>query len=190
MVDYAPSKFKQWYYTVQPWLKFRPNTGRFWLDVVNILILAVIQLSIIPTFLGSYVYIDLITPWLITTIVFQRMRYSTGLCIITGLIIENHSMSPAGLYICAYWMICVVINLTRSNFSWRLTMPWLATFVGASFWITGFELLVLYITRDVSVFEPIFVLSMIAKFFLSIGFGMYLCRNRFSSIIDEKIGTV
>jgi len=184
-VEFAPSKFKLWIYSIQPLLKFRPNTGRFWMDIINILLLAVIQMAVLPTFFGQYVYVDLMTPWIVTSIILQPFLYGAGLAVIAAIILENHSTAPAGMYIAILWVICVTINLIRSNFSWRLMLPWLATYAATTIWVLGFETLVIYVTRGTNVFEPIFVLSWIARFFICMAFGMYLCRKRYSSLINE-----
>ncbi len=125
----------------------QPDSGLLWLDMFQILILATLQLSVFPSFTRGYLSIDLLTPWLVISLVRQMPWRAAILGAFTALLIETHSAVPAGLYFCAYFVIWVVILNVRDAISWNHFLPWFATATIATAAVTAFEALVVFLVN-------------------------------------------
>jgi hypothetical protein len=185
-MELNPSRYRNFKLAIEPYLKFKPHTGYFWLDLINLLLVAMIQLAILPALMGGIVYIDLLTPWVVTGMVMQSLTHGSALGLVAALILETHSTAPAGLYICCFWVLCVAINLVRTNFSWRLKLPWFATYLISMIWVLGFENFYLFVSHGSENFDLHYLISIIGRFLIALAFGMILSHKRFPSLTDEK----
>jgi hypothetical protein len=125
--------------SVRPTLSLRPHTGRLWLDLLYLLVIGALHHTVLPSLSRSLVVVDLMTPWLIACFVTETLPRGALLGLVGAMIVETHSAAPAGLYVCAYWVIAVVLYLTRSTLSWRHAFPWVVTFAVGELWVVGFE---------------------------------------------------
>lgn len=172
---------------ILPELKPRPNTGRLWHDVLFLLLMTVIQVFILPALLGSHLKIDLITPWLAITFIRQPMWTATILAAVGALALETHSSVPAGLYLCAYWIMANVILYARPTLSWRHRVPWLVTYGASATWIILFETFVIAFTVGLSELGLFYWLLQLVRFGIAVGFGMILCREWLAFQAEEPV---
>lgn len=167
----------------------RPHTGRIWLDILYVLLLIALQESILPTLIGPKVTIDLLTPWLAVTFIRQHAWQATMMVILAGFFIESHLSAPAGLYICAYWIMANVIIQARPSLSWRHRIPWLVTFSLSMVWIIFFESFVLIFVKGVDDLLPAYWLAQLFRFLTSLGFGLFLSREWQNLEAEEPVPT-
>ena len=165
----------------------RPNTGRLWQDCIFLLLICAIQLSILPSIFGPYISIDLVTPWLVTSIVRQNALSAGILCVVGASAIESHSSIPSGLYLCAYWIALTVIIQVRPTLSWRHRIPWLVNFIIAEIWIVAFEIFVTTVINRDALLDVLFWLSCIVKIPIATCFGLYISRQWINLDADEPV---
>jgi hypothetical protein len=158
-------------------LRVRPNTGKLWQDVVNILVIFFIQSTLLPTFLSPNVTLDLLTPWLVITFVRQKLFPASVLAIVGALVAEMHSSVPAGLYICVYWIMANVIFQIKPALSWRLPTPWLFVYAVSASWVMLFESFVVALNKGADIVAGSFMVSYLIRLSVAIGFGYLLCRS-------------
>lgn len=170
-----------------PELKPRPNTGRLWHDVLFLLLIAVLQVFILPALFGPHLKIDLMTPWLAITFIRQRMWSATVLAAIGAVALETHSSVPAGLYLCAYWIMANVIMYARPTLSWRHRVPWLVTYGASAVWIILFETFVIAFTVGLSELGLFYWLLQLIRFGAAVAFGMILCREWLEFQAEEPV---
>ncbi len=132
----------------------RPYTRRLWLDLVYLLVIGAVHHTVLPSFTRHLFVIDLMTPWIVATFVVASLPRAAILGGCAALILETHSAAPAGLYICAYWIIAVVLHLTRSTLSWRHIFPWLVTLALSELWVMIFESFVSGVNEGAVRFDP------------------------------------
>ncbi len=162
----------------------RPVTGKLWLDLVWLLVVGALHHAVLPTLTRlppvtrSTFLIDLMTPWLTITFVAAPLSRAALFALVGAMILETHSTAPSGLYITAYWVVAVVIRLTRSTLSWRHAFPWLVTLALAELWVMGFELFVSGVAGlSDGPLDFTMVAQMGLRFVLSTGIGMLLARR-------------
>jgi len=155
-------------------LRMRPNTGRFWLDFLYVLAIVLLQQGILPSVFGNRIYFDLLTPWLVVSSVRQSLFTSTFLAMVAALALESRSAVPAGMYICAYWILVNAVHFVRELFSWRHSVPWLFTFAIAGTWIAGFETFILLVVRGWRYFEFPWIGIQLVRVLIVVAFGMLL----------------
>ncbi len=173
----------------RPWLRFRPHSGRLWLDLIYLLIVGALHFTMIPTLTGSWLPIDLMTPWLITCFVSEPLPRGALLGLAGAIILETHSAAPAGLYVCAYWVIATVLYFTRFTLSWRHIFPWVVTFFLGEIWVVGFETFVGAVNEGGYQFDWKFVLAQIARVLAAVALGLLLShRVRLSGVAEEVAG--
>jgi hypothetical protein len=131
----------------KPFARPQPATGRLWLDVAWLLVVGAFHYTILPAIVGSFLLVDLMTPWLVVTFVASRLPRATLLGLVGALVVETHSTAPAGLYLCAYWVIATVLWAFKSALSWRHVLPWVAAFACCEAWVVAFESLVVSVNR-------------------------------------------
>ena len=130
------------------WWPMRPNTGVFWADMFWLLFVGALDGHIIPTLSGGIFPFVLMTPWLIVTFVVAPTHLSFISLVVGSLLLETSSGAPRGMYITTYWIVFAVITLSRKTLSWRHAVPWLVTFFFASFFISNFETLLIFLRQD------------------------------------------
>ncbi len=172
--------------TLRKW-RPRPNTGSLTKDLIFLLIIAFIQITVLPYLFGSLGYLDLITPWLVITFIRQRPLQGTIHVIVAALVLETRLAVPAGLYICAYWILANVIFTVRPALSWRYKTPWLVSYATATLWVMLFELFVINFLQTASLSQPVYIAQQVVRFLVSISFGMYLSREWMTIDAEEPV---
>ncbi|MGE0173654.1 MAG: hypothetical protein AB7T49_12730 [Oligoflexales bacterium] len=156
--------------------RLRPNTGKLYRDVINLLVVFVIQTSIFPTFLGTSIVIDLITPWLVMSFVRQKLFPATVLALVGAISLEMHSSFPAGLYVCIYWITANIIFQIKPALSWRLLVPWVVVFSVSALWVLFWESFIMVFTKGTDGINEFFVFKQFLRFAVAVSFGVVLCR--------------
>ena len=173
---------------LKPLLKFRPVSGRLWLDTFELLLVGTLHFTVLPAMTRGLIAIDLMTPWLVTTLVCVSLSRGVFLAAFGALILETHSIAPAGFYLCSYWVITVVIQLTRSTLSWRHVMPWLITFSVSQIWLVAFFSLVLAVNAGSSSFDWRFLRTQSEMVISGVAIGMLLCRRFLAgAVMSEEL---
>ena len=54
-METTPGRLKFVLGAAKPWLRFRPHTGRLWLDLLYLLIVGALHFTVLPSLAGSYV---------------------------------------------------------------------------------------------------------------------------------------
>lgn len=163
-----------------------PHSGRLWLDLVLLLVVGALHHTVIPSLTGSLVPVDLMTPWLVTALVLETLPRGALLAAVAAMILETHTAAPAGLYLCAYWVVAVTLYLTRSTLSWRHAFPWLVTFFVSQLWVIVFETFVIAVSAGSLVLELSYVAAQTARLLFGILIGMVLCRRFMNSDVSEE----
>lgn len=155
----------------------KPNSGKLWIDLLNLFAIIWIQSTLFPSMSWRLINIDLITPWLVISFIRQKFGTSTFLCVVASLGLELRSTMPAGLYVCAYWMIANVIIQVRPTLSWRHKVPWAVTFLLAALWISFFETAALAISLDSFTANWHYWLDQLIRITSCVSVGMYLSKE-------------
>jgi hypothetical protein len=171
---------------LRPYLRFRPHSGRLWLDLILLLVVGALHHTVLPSLTRSLVPIDLMTPWLVTVFVLETLPRAALLALFGALIVETHTAAPAGLYIVAYWVILVALYLTRGTLSWRHAFPWVVTFLLSQAWVIGFETFVLSVSSGGFPFGIKYVVSQVARLLISVPLGLLLCQHFMVSGLHEE----
>lgn len=177
------SKLRQFLAAIRP----HPNSGSLWKDIAFLLVIIWLQTSIFPTLTGGYLQIDLVTPWLVISFIRQYLSTASILAFIGALTLETKSAVPAGLYICAYWIIANIIIQVRPALSWRHLVPWAVTYAIAALWIVLFESLVMATSLGVAHLEWTHWANQIFRIATAVAFGMYLSREWHRIDAEEPI---
>jgi hypothetical protein len=160
----------------RPWLALRPASGRLPLDLVYLIIIGALHHTVLPTLVGHVLLVDLVTPWLVATFILAPLGRGALVGALGALIVELHSTAPVGLYLCAYWVVAVILRLTRSTLSWRHAFPWAVTFAAAELWVIGFESFVIGVSEGLTRFTVGYVIVQAARLCLSVLVGMLFAR--------------
>lgn len=185
-MEHTLSRVREAAAQVRPWLVPRPASGKLALDVIFLLLVGALHHTVLPSLFGSVVLIDLMTPWLVTTFVASPLPRAIVTLIVGALILETHSAAPAGMYIAAYWVVCVALRLTRSTLSWRHAFPWLVTFLVAEAWVILFETFVMAVSEGQLQLSFGYVLSQLVRLAVSAFFGMLLSHRLMMMGIGEE----
>lgn len=162
-----------------PQLRFRPDTGRLWLDLIFLLAIIIVQITIIPSLLGRYL-LDIVTPWLVVCFVRQSLAKATFLAFIAAITLENHSSAPAGLYLCTYWILLNTIIFFRPNLSWRHNISWIVVFTISELWLIAFEIFLVIFTGGSEMFNIYLLLEKTVSLLLAVTMGMFFYRKSFN----------
>ena len=152
----------------------RPDTGRLWHDILFLFLIAALQFTIAPTFLGHYLVVDIMTPWLVVAFIRQGGPSAFVLALIGACIIETHTSAPAGVYICIYWIMHSVVMSVRATLSWWRFVPWLVTFILCETWAILFENFVAILQDDRRTYGVVYLLEQLLRLLLAVGIGMAL----------------
>jgi hypothetical protein len=172
--------------TLKKW-RLRPNTGSLTKDILFLLVIGFIQITVLPFLFGTLGYLDLITPWLVITFIRQRPLQAHILALVGALIVETRLAVPAGLYICAYWILANVISLVRPALSWRYKTPWLVSYALASLWVILFEVFVINFLQTASLHQPAYIAQQVVRFIVTVSYGMYLSREWMTIDAEEPV---
>ena len=167
----------------------RPYSGKLWLDVLFLLLIASIEQAVFPRGLFGYIPIDLICPWLIASIILQPFHGALLQAFLGAWILETSTVAPAGMYLCIFFVFAIVIHLVRNSLSWRHRVPWAVTVFLSMMWIVLFESFVIAITRNSQQLGFEYCLSQFARLLISTAFGYLLALDWIRSRhLEEKSG--
>ena len=172
--------------TARLWIP-RPNTTSLTKNLIFLLLIAFIQTTILPYLFGMFGYLDILTPWLVISFIRQKPLQATFLALVGAIVLETRLAVPAGLYICAYWMLANIIILARPALSWRYKTPWLVSYALAALWIMLFELFVINFLQAASVIQPAFIVQQSIRLLVAVSFGMYLSREWMTIDAEEPV---
>lgn len=176
------SRLRGAFATLKPFLLPRPYTRRLWLDIVYLLVIGAVHHTVLPSFTRSLFVIDLMTPWIVATFVVASLPRAALLGALAALILETHSAAPAGLYLCTYWVIAVVLHLTRSTLSWRHIFPWLVTLAASELWVMVFESFVSGVNEGGVRFDPMHLAKQFLRLLASTVIGLFMAKR----IIEDE----
>lgn len=167
-------------------IRIRPDSGKLWLDFIFLVLIATLQLAIIPSIFGQYLAVDLLTPWLVVCFVRQRQTTSVFLAFFAALILETHTSTPSGLYFCVYWITLTIIHFVKDSLSWRHNIPWMVTIFCAQLWLIIFECFVILFLRSMDSFNLLFVVNCIFRLLFSVVFGQFIRLKREIYDVDKE----
>jgi hypothetical protein len=173
----ARVRFRAFGEALAPYVALRPYTHKLWLDVCFLLIIAALHHTVLPSFTRHLFVVDLMTPWIVATFVVATLPRAIFLGGIAALLLETHSAAPAGLYLCAFWVIAVVLHLTRSTLSWRHVFPWLVTLAASELWVMIFESFVSGVSEGSLRFDAVHLARQGLRLFTSTFAGLILARR-------------
>ncbi len=166
----------------------RPNTGLFWKDLIFLLFIVFLQTTVAPSLLGSLGHLDFLTPWLVITFIRQRAPQACLMAVAGGLLLETRLAVPAGLYICAYLIVCTLLVQVRPALSWRYRTPWLFCYAAATLWLIVFEGFVIHFLKSSSPLSQWeFLLQSILRILVAISLGMALSRKWMKLDAEEPV---
>lgn len=115
------------------------NDSRFYLQLLALVPLAVLQLSLLPALLAGYVICNVITVWVVLNAVLLRLPQALTLALLSALLLETHSTAPRGLYLCAYGTLVGALHLIKGLVTWNMRSAWLVVVVAAELWLSVLE---------------------------------------------------
>lgn len=142
-------------------------------DLAYLFVLAWLQLHFLPHILGASV-IDLITPWIVAYIVFAPLNRSIVLALCASALLETHSLAPAGMYVCIYWVTSVALVSVKDTFSWSRRGPRISAFLAAELWLCTFEFLLIIIRGDFPQHQAIYTIYQVIRITIAVIFGTSL----------------
>ena len=187
-MDQTLGRLRTAWIQVKPLLSFSPVSGYLWLDTIMLLLVGTLHHTLLPSITHGVFAIDLMTPWLVTTLVCETLPRGLFLAGIGALILETHSATPAGFYLCTYWVIAVAIHLTRGTLSWRHAMPWAFTFGLSQLWVVFFATFVLAVNAGSSIFTWMYLRVQCETLLTGIALGMLFCHRYLGTGIKGEDG--
>ncbi len=171
------TNFKEALTEVWQTTRIAPNSGKLWVDILLLLVVAAVNYVILPSTVNGYLYVDLMTPWLVTCFVLSPLNKSIVLALIAAWIAETHSVAPAGLYFCIYWIIGVGVHVSRSTLSWRHMTPWSLTFLASGLWIFFFETFVQSINSPPMLLNLRYLYQQVSEVICTVLLGLILSER-------------
>lgn len=121
--------------------------ARFRGRVLSLLFLAIIQLTLLPMlFPSGLVVVDLLTIAVVINAVALPLLQALVIAALSALLVETHSIVPAGIYFCAYGVLVIVIHMFKGIVIWNLVGSWLAVFLLAELWLLALLTLAIDVT--------------------------------------------
>ncbi len=112
---------------------------RFFLQLLMLVPLVVLQLGILPALLAGYVVCNVITVWVVLNAVLLRLPQALTLALLLALLLETHSAAPRGLYLCAYGTLVGALHLVKGLVIWNMRSAWLVVIAAAELWLLVLE---------------------------------------------------
>jgi len=155
----------------------KPFSGSEGADYLYLIILATLQTAILPTLLPDYLMIDILTPWI--TLVFICKKSSSAVIqgFLAAILIETHSATPAGLYICSYWILGTAVTLLRGSMAWHSRVSWVSLIILAQSWVFVTEFFVSFIESQALPTDIYFYIGQGFRIIFAAVFGMFLFQN-------------
>lgn len=161
-----------------PRLMPKPNDNGILLELFFLFIIFVVQEVVLAQlFRFDYVVVDILTPWLTIIFIRQRLLSSIIYCLFVSFLLETHSATPVGMYLCIYSVIAVTIVNIRGALSWRHFFPWMVVYGLSALWVIGFETFVYRYADTIDMLSMTYWLSCAARVLIAVAIGMILSRN-------------
>lgn len=163
---------------IMPRLLPRPNDNGILLELFYLFVVFLVQeVFLAQLFRFDYMVIDILTPWL--TIIFIRQRIINNLiyCLFVSFLLETHSATPVGMYLCIYSVIAVTIVNIRGTLSWRHFFPWMVVYGLSTLWVIGFETFVYRYADTIPMFSMNYWICGAARVVIAVAIGMILSRH-------------
>lgn len=163
---------------IMPRLLPRPNDNGVLLELFYLFLVFLLQEVVLAQMLGfDYLVVDVLTPWLTYIFIRQRLINSLVYCFFVSFLLETHSATPVGMYLCIYSVVAVIIVNIRGALSWRHFFPWMVVYGISAIWVVGFETFVYRYADTIPMTSMPFWLSSAARVVIAVGIGMILSRN-------------
>lgn len=133
--------------------EYTPGATSISSDLTFMIVLCFLQLSIFQMSILHPLVIDLVTPCAALISVTNSLKRAIPINMLAAFLIETHSASPFGLYICSYWVITVTISLIKAHISWRQISSWVYVLLTAQAFILINTLLSQYLVAESYVFS-------------------------------------
>lgn len=133
--------------------EYTPGSSTVSSDITFMLVLCFLQLSALQVSLLHPLVVDLVTPSVALMSVTNSIKRAIPINMLAAFLIETHSASPFGLYVCSYWVITVTISLIKAHISWRQLSSWIYVLVTAQAFILINTLLSQYLVAESYVFS-------------------------------------
>lgn len=152
--------------------------NRFWVRMLALLPLAVIQLTLLPMlFPAGLVVVDLLTIAVVINAVALPLSQALIIATLAALLIETHLIVSAGIYFCAYTVLVVVIYTFKNVVIWNLLGSWLMVFLLAELWLFCLSTLAIDVTAvDIAPYLGKWVLALVGT--AIVGCSVYLFQKR------------
>jgi hypothetical protein len=160
--------------TVAPYFIPRPTCGIRWVDFVYILVIGIIQYSVLPRMVPRWLVIDILTPWFAVIAVIHPYPVALAMGVLSALIVEGHSMLPAGTYLCINFIILQIVYIVRELISWRKREPWLVLLVSCSVGAALFEYCVDLIRNPNGILDLFYYSTSLGRIAFSAAFAVAL----------------
>ena len=146
-------------------------------QVIQLHLVAILQLVVCSEILGKDSAVDVLTPFLVIKCIELKELRSGILMLLAATILEHHGSYPRGMYLSAYWVLLVSLYLMRHHLSWVNRRTWAFVFITSSLWIFSFERFVLVL--KLGHMEDMMISTLRDAFFRAfqaIGFGFFLVQ--------------
>ena len=167
--------------------RFRPHTGRFWLDLIYLTLLMGVEEVLLRPLSSSYFLIDLVTPWLLVSFVQKQKGAALFLAIYAGFMQEARSSLPQGTFLCAYLVMVTVLLQVRSALSWRYATPWLVGFALSELLIASLITTVILVLGGGRLLGSEHFVDLALRVGAGVGFGYLLCRPWLAFDAEEPV---
>lgn len=154
----------------------RPSTGVLWADLLWIVVVAALDNHILPSITASAIPFMLMTPWLVITFVVAPVPTAFLTLLVGCLAVETSTAAPRGMYATAYWIIFATLCLSRKTLSWRHAVPWVVTFFFASFFVSNFETLLIFLRQNPDQLDFFHFAKQVIRVTLCVIVGMSLAQ--------------
>lgn len=158
-------------------LRFHPINEQFWPNVLLTVFVCFIQTSLIPNTFGKYIYIDLVTIWLVYTFVFHRFARSLIIMTIASIFLETTTTTPFSMYFCAYLLPLSLISAFREPISWHHFTPWFVTLISILLWVIAWEYAVVSLKLKTFYFNWDYIIKTVVRIVLSLIVGIILFQR-------------
>ena len=107
----------------------KPEPESIGYQILGVLFVVVLQTTILSWFWQKGIAIDIITPWIIFSLVCHTSWRAHLITAFASLALETHLSVPVGLILCPYFCYTVLILNIRHHISWQRPLSWFTVFI-------------------------------------------------------------
>lgn len=167
--------------------RFRPHTSNFAIDLVFLVVLICLEETLVSSVLGPHLTVDLLTVWVACSVLQKQAGPAFVYAVCAALMQESRTSTPAGTYVCAYWILSILIVHFRPVLSWRFFTPWMAMFFAANILVITMSLLVVFVSSSYANFTFWHLVSFLFRIAVGLGFGVYISKDFIGPYSEEPI---